>query len=89
MLAKITRGNQITIPKEIVEKAHLKEQSPYVEVGYINGIIFLRPVTVESRIRPEQFEKFQKWALAEDQEDYKSGSMEEGLRNLKKRAKKS
>lgn len=89
MLAKITRGNQITIPKEIVEKAHLKEASPYVEVGFVYGLIILKPVTVESRIRPEQFEKFQEWALRENEGDVPYGSLEKGIEQLKKRSKKS
>lgn len=49
MLAKITRGNQVTIPKEIVEKAHIEESSPYVEVNYSHGVIILKPVVVEDK----------------------------------------
>ena len=88
MLAKITRGNQVTIPKEIVKKAHLEETSPYVEVNYSHGAIVLKPVTVEERIAPEQFEKFQAWALREEKEDLRFKSLEEGIRHFKKRLKK-
>jgi len=89
MLAKITRGNQVTIPKEIVQKAHLDESSPYVEVHYSNGMIVLKPVTVEERISPEQFEKFQAWALQSEKGDVCFDSLEEGVRHFKKRIKKS
>ena len=89
MLAKITRGNQITIPKEIVDKAHLDSTSPYVEVNYSNGVIQLKPVVVEERINPEQFEKFQEWALKHDKNDESFSSMDEGIQHFKKRVKKS
>lgn len=88
MLAKITRGNQVTIPKEIVEKAELDLSSPYVEVEYSKGVITLRPVVVEERISPEQFEKFQTWALKEETEDLRFPSLGEGIQHLKKRIKK-
>ena len=88
MLAKITRGNQVTIPKEIVEKAHLKEYSLYVDIGYAHGIIYLKPVVLEESISPEQFEKFEKWALGQEKSDLEFKSMKEGIRYLKKRTKK-
>ena len=88
MLAKITRGNQVTIPKEIIEKAHLEESSPYVEVNYSHGVIILKPVVVEERVPPEQFEKFQEWALKPEKGDLRFESLEEGVRHFKKRLKK-
>ncbi len=88
MLAKITRGNQITIPKEIIKKAHLKESSPYVDVEYTGGVIYLKPVTVEERIEPEQFEKFQKWALEKDAGGFQTDSLDNGIAHFKKRIKK-
>lgn len=89
MLAKITRGNQVTIPKAIVEKAHLKDSSPYVEVGYAHGVVYLKPVIVEERISPEQFDRFQEWALSQEKGDLQFDSLGEGIRHLKKRVKKS
>ncbi len=89
MLAKITRGNQITIPKEIVRKARLSSSSLYVDVEYSNGIICLKPVTVEERIDPEQFEKLNKWALHKEDGDTKLDSLREGIDQLRKRAKKT
>ena len=88
MLAKITRGNQITIPKEIVKKANLDPASPYVEVGYANGVIFLKPVEVEERISPEQWDKFIEWSLKKEPGDVTFDSAEEASQYLKKRMKK-
>jgi bifunctional DNA-binding transcriptional regulator/antitoxin component of YhaV-PrlF toxin-antitoxin module len=58
MLAKLTRGNQITIPKGIVQRAGLRTGEDYLDVHYENGLIFLKPVDVEERIPPEAYEKF-------------------------------
>ena len=63
MLAKLTRGNQFTIPKPIVNKAHLKAGHDYLDVSYVNGAIILKPVDVEERIPPEAYERFIKDAL--------------------------
>lgn len=87
MIAKLTRGNQITIPKPIVEQAHLKAGSDYMEVEYRDGIICLKPVDVEERIAPEVFEKFQRRTLRPERGDIMVDDKEaEGL--LTKRAKK-
>jgi AbrB family looped-hinge helix DNA binding protein len=87
MLTKLTRGNQITIPKPVIEKAHLKAGSDYLEVEYRKGIICLRPVDVEERIAPEIFEKFQKQVLKKEQGDV-AVDAEEGEEFLSGRAKR-
>lgn len=69
ILTKLTRGNQITIPKPIIEKAHLKSGVDYLQVEYREGVIYLKPVEVEERISPETFEKFQKQMLKKERED--------------------
>lgn len=69
MLTKLTRGNQITIPKHIIEKAHLKSGIDYLQVEYHEGIIYLKPVEVEERISPEVFEMFQRQILKREKED--------------------
>ena len=89
MLAKITRGNQVTIPKEIVKQAHLEGSELYLEVSYKQGVIFMKPVVVEERIAPEQYEKLLKLALREDKDDLKFDSAKEAVGYLKKRAKKN
>ena len=86
MLTKLTRGNQITIPKPVIEKAHLKAGSDYLEVEYREGIICLKPVEVEERIAPEIFVKFQKQMLKENRGDV---LVDEGGELLSKRVKKT
>ncbi len=56
MLAKLTRGNQLTIPKAIVERIHLQAGRDYLDVSYLNGVIILKPVDVEERIAPESYD---------------------------------
>ncbi len=88
MLAKVTRGNQVTIPKEIVRKAHLKEGNDYVDVEYANGIIVLKPVEVEERVAPEELERFARAVQRREPGDVKANPKEtvEGLlRRWKKR----
>ena len=63
MLAKLTRGNQLTIPKEIVERVHIQAGRDYLNVTYLNGAIVLTPVDVEERIPPEAYERFIKDVL--------------------------
>ena len=63
MLAKLTRGNQLTIPKEIVNHVHLQAGRDYLDVTYLHGVIVLKPVDVEERVPPESYEKFLKDVL--------------------------
>jgi AbrB family looped-hinge helix DNA binding protein len=63
MLAKLTRGNQLTIPKEIVERVRLHAGRDYLDVTYLHGIIILKPVDVEERIPPEAYEALIRDAL--------------------------
>ena len=71
MLAKLTRGNQITIPKEIVRKAGLTMGEHYLDVLYQDGLIFIKPVDLEERIAPEILEKYQINAAKVEQGDIK------------------
>ena len=63
MLAKLTRGNQLTIPKDIVLRVHLQAGRDYLDVSYLKGVIILKPVDVEERIPPECYEALIKDAL--------------------------
>ena len=56
MLAKLTRGNQLTIPKNIVDRVRLQAGRDYLDVSYLHGVIVLKPVDVEERIPPEAYE---------------------------------
>lgn len=88
MLAKLTRGNQVTIPKGIIRKAHLREGNDYVDVEYANGIIYLKPVEVEERIPPETFERFVRAVQRHEPGDIEANEKETAesiLRRWKKR----
>ena len=63
MLAKLTRGNQLTIPKDIVERVHLQAGRDYLNIECLHGVIILKPVDVEDRISPEAYEALIKDAL--------------------------
>ncbi len=55
MLAKLTRGNQFTIPKPIIERARLKAGRDYLNVEYLHGLIVLKPVDVIPRTSPKNY----------------------------------
>jgi len=88
MLSKLTRGNQVTIPKPIAERAGLKAGRDYLEVEYTHGIICLKPVEIEERIPEEAWEKLTKKAKEPERGDITlTAKKAEGF--LAKRAKKS
>lgn len=55
MLAKLTRGNQLTIPKQVVEQAHLQVGRDYLDVEFLHGLIILKPVDVRVRVSPKAY----------------------------------
>lgn len=87
MLAKLTRGNQLTIPKEVIKRVQLQAGRDYLDVTYLNGVIILKPVDVEERIPPECYE-----ALIKDAFIIKPGDIvadeQSAASVLKKRMKK-
>ena len=88
MLAKVTRGNQVTIPKEIAKKAHIKNGNDYVDVSYIDGIICMKPVDLEERIPDEAYGRLLKKAFTVEKGDHVFSSFEEASHFLRKLAKK-
>ena len=64
MLAKLTRGNQFTIPKPIIQKAQLQAGRDYLEVVYFNGVIVLKPVDIKERVTPKSYEALLKDAFS-------------------------
>ncbi|MBI4355283.1 MAG: AbrB/MazE/SpoVT family DNA-binding domain-containing protein [Candidatus Omnitrophica bacterium] len=69
MLAKLSRGNQLTIPKSLVERAGLKAGRDYVEAVYTHGTIVLKPVDVEERVPPEAYERLLEHAFKVEKGD--------------------
>lgn len=87
MLAKVTRGNQITIPKSIIERLGIKMGRDYVDIEYENGIVYLKPVDIEERIPNEVWDKFKLRVLKREKGDVTLPAQKaEGF--LAKRAKK-
>ncbi|MBI4352319.1 MAG: AbrB/MazE/SpoVT family DNA-binding domain-containing protein [Candidatus Omnitrophica bacterium] len=87
MLAKVTRGNQVTLPKDIVKKAHIREGNDYVDVEYMKGVICLKPVDIEERLPAEAYERLLKKAFTLEPGD-KVVSPEEAKVFLKKRVRR-
>lgn len=87
MLAKLTRGNQLTIPKKIVGQSHLRAGWDYLDVTYVHGVIVLKPVDVEERIPPEAYESLLKDAFRVERGDVVAHAQTAGM-VLKKRAKR-
>ena len=87
MLAKLSRGNQFTIPKKIVDQARLKAGHDYLDVVYIQGIICLKPVDVQDRIPARAFEALLKDAFTVEPGDVVADQDSAGS-VLKKRMKR-
>ncbi len=87
MLSKLTRGNQLTIPKRIVEQARLQVGRDYLDVVYANGVIVLKPVDVEERVPPETYETLLKEAFTVKPGDVVADARRAGS-VLKRRMKK-
>lgn len=87
MLSKITRGNQVTIPKPIMERIGLKAGIDYVDIEYINGLLYIKPVDIQERIPKEEWEKLKKKALLDEKGDI-TLSVKEAEGFLARRAKK-
>lgn len=92
MVTKMTVKNQVTIPKQILERAglaFLQDDERYFEVNVQNHAIVLKPVTItiEERIPEEQLEKFENWAVRENKGDEVCDSRTHAVQFLKKRVK--
>ena len=61
MLVKRTRGNQVSIPKQVLAQAGVGEQDRYFDVEYRRGVICLKPVTVEDKIPDRAYEELLRW----------------------------
>ena len=90
MLAKISRKNQLTLPKKVVESLGFsEEENHYVDVVVEGNTVVMKPVTVtvEEKLSGEQWEKFQNWAL-DHEGDTAFDSAAQATNFLKKRMKK-
>jgi bifunctional DNA-binding transcriptional regulator/antitoxin component of YhaV-PrlF toxin-antitoxin module len=84
MLVKRTRGNQVSIPKKILEAAGIGADDVYFDVEYRQGLICLKPVSIEERIPDAAYEQLLAWARAREPGDKAFDSLE-GARDYLKR----
>ncbi len=61
MLVKRTRGNQVSIPKRVLDQAGVAEDDRYFDVEYRGGFICLKLVTVEEKISDHAYEELLRW----------------------------
>ena len=88
MLVKRTRGNQVSIPKRILEVAGIGNEDRYFDVQYRGGLICLKPVTVEEKIPDRAYEELLRWAGKTEPGDKTFRSGREAVDYLKRIAKK-
>ena len=88
MLVKRTRGNQVSIPKRILEAAGVADGDRYFDVDYRQGLICLKVVTIEDKIPDRAYEGLLRWAATTKPGDRAFQSGREAVEYLKKIAKK-
>ena len=88
MLVKRTRGNQVSIPKRILEAAGVGNADRYFDVQYRGGLICLKPVTIEDKISAQTYEALLRWAAKTEPGDRVFQSGREAVEHLKRIAKK-
>lgn len=90
MLAKISRKNQLTLPKKVVEKLGFSpDEEKYLQIEVQGNTVMMKPVTVtvEEKITEEQWERFTAW-VSDHKDDVVFDSPEEATNFLRKRMKK-
>jgi len=88
MLVKRTRGNQVSIPKRLLEQAGIDEGERYFDAEYHNGAIVLKPVMVEEKIPDKAYKELLRWAAKTKPGDKVFASGREAVAYLKKISKK-
>jgi hypothetical protein len=88
MLVKRTRGNQVSLPKRVLEQAGIGDEDWYFDVEYRDGLICLRPVTVEEKIPDRAYEELLRWAKTTEPGDKTFRTGAEAVDYLKKLGKK-
>ncbi len=85
ILVKRSRKNQVAIPKAILERAGLGPNDVYFNIGYQHGAIILHPVEIEEKIPVEALERFKAKVLKGQRGDRSFSSMEELIKDLKRK----
>lgn len=88
MLVKRTRGNQVSLPKRILEAAGVADDDRYFDVDYRHGLICLKPVTVEEKIPDRAYEELLRWVRKPEpgRKVFRTGK--EAVAHIKKLARK-
>lgn len=89
MLTKRTRGNQITLPKQLIQEARLHDGDVYFDITYKHGTFYLKPVsvTVEEKTSDEAFTTFAEAALKKARGDRTFRSASKAGEFLRRRIK--
>jgi hypothetical protein len=87
MLTKRTRGNQVTLPKDLIKKAQLSEEDIYFDITYKNGAFSMKPVSlkIEEKISDEAFASFAQLAFKKEKGDRDFSNVSEAEKFLRKR----
>lgn len=88
MLVKRTRGNQVSLPKRVLEQAGIGEEDQYFDVQYRGGLICLKPVTIEEKVPDRAYEELLRWAAKTELGDKVFSSGREAIEHLKRISKK-
>ena len=91
MLAKISRKNQLTLPRRVVDQLGFSpDEEKYVNVEVHGNTAIMKPVvvTIEEKMSEEQAEEFRSWALKHESGDVSFDSAEKATKFLKNRMKK-
>lgn len=88
MLVKRTRGNQVSIPKRVLDQAGVGEDDRYFNVEYRGGLICLKPVTVEDKVPDRSYEELLRWARKTEPGDRTFRTGREAVEYLRRIAKK-
>ena len=88
MLVKRTRGNQVSIPKRLLERAKISDDDRFFDAEYRNGVIVLKPVIVEEKISDNAYKELLRWAAKTEPGDKVFASGREAVEHLKRISKK-
>ena len=88
MLVKRTRGNQVSLPKQVLKEAGITDGDRYFDVVYRGGLICLKPVTVEDKIPDRAYEELLQWAGKTEPGDRTFRTGREAVGYLRRIAKK-
>jgi hypothetical protein len=88
MLVKRTRGNQVSIPKQILVAAGIEKEDQYFDVQYRRGVICLKPISIEEKIPHCAYQELLRWAQKTEAGDKVFQSGREAVAHVRRLVKK-